>query len=195
MTYFCAGLPNGNTRNSPGVLPTIRTSTQHAAVPALLTERKTFRDGLQMGGERFTWQRPASSAHPGWYVPQQLQRAAVELIHHEDEGEEPRDETEASWYTVMSFSSFNAAGTVDGRTVRGERTTDGDGRTSTVWTDIERLSGSAMAGQGNRWSERFISYDPDGNILSLDRYQDDGCPFGPSPLHLHGGPQGRLGLR
>ena len=31
-----------------------------------------------------------------------------------------------------------------------------------------------MAGQGNRWSERLISYDPDGNILSLDRYQDDG---------------------
>lgn len=37
-----------------------------------------------------------------------------------------------------------------------------------------QLTEPAIAGSGNRWPERLISYDPDGNILSLDRYQDDG---------------------
>ena len=35
-----------------------------------------------------------------------------------------------------------------------------------------RLAGSAMA-PGNSWSERSISYDLDGNLLHLDRYQAD----------------------
>ena len=41
------------------------------------------------------------------------------------------------------------------------------------YDSLGRLTGSEMSGQGNRWSERNISYDLCGNVLCLDRYRDD----------------------
>ncbi|MBR3074271.1 MAG: hypothetical protein IKH11_00755, partial [Bacteroidales bacterium] len=57
-----------------------------------------------------------------------------------------------------------------------ENTTYPSKSESFTYDALDRLTGSAMTsgGQsaGNCWSERNISYDLDGNILHLDRYQD-----------------------
>lgn len=63
-----------------------------------------------MSGRKYAWRRPDASEHPDWWTPRSLSRAAITLVHCEDVGSEPWDETSASWKEVASFREFNAAG-------------------------------------------------------------------------------------
>ncbi len=78
--------------------------------PWLLLEKCSYRDELMMSGMKYSWRRPDASEHPDWWAPRSLSRAAITLVHFEDEGSEPWDETSDSWQEVASFREFNAAG-------------------------------------------------------------------------------------
>ena len=76
----------------------------------LLNEKHCYRGELMTSGVKYTWQTPAESDYPNWFVPSTISRAAITLAHYEDEGSDPWDETSSSWYQVAAFSDFNAAG-------------------------------------------------------------------------------------
>ena len=78
--------------------------------PWLLLQKCSYRDELMMSGMKYAWCRPDASEHPDWWAPRSLSRAAITLVHFEDEGSEPWDETSDSWQEVASFREFNAAG-------------------------------------------------------------------------------------
>ena len=98
-----------STRDSEGKELSTRYSWD-SSHPWLLLEKCTYRDELMMSGMKYSWRRPDASEHPDWWAPRSLSRAAITLVHFEDEGSEPWDETSDSWQEVASFREFNAAG-------------------------------------------------------------------------------------
>ena len=98
-----------STRDSEGKVLSTRYSWDRSH-PWLLLQKYSYRDELMMSGMKYAWCRPDASEHPDWWAPRSLSRAAITLVHFEDEGSEPWDETSDSWQEVASFREFNAAG-------------------------------------------------------------------------------------